>query len=171
MFTNNYLAFRKGQFMNDGTQQIKRVDGTMSNYIYSITETDIGAFLGTPRFGSVLEMGDPGVYFGSGTTPPTKEDYTLEAPIASGLSGIGHKAKADLVIYDNGKAKAEGNYLIKNETDEDITVSEVGYFSRSIVYTTVGKLTMYDRSLVEPPVVIPPGEVRMITYRITIENL
>lgn len=168
MFTNNYIALEKGRFfytVNSQAFVLCNGDTRGGSNDYA---SDIGYSFGTPRVQDPTTNTAYGVYFGSGDTPPTKEDYTLEAVITSGLSALGEAANATEIDTGDKKTTAEGIYMLKNISEEEITVREVGYFGK---INTSAKPCLYERSLVEPPVTIPPGEARLITYRITIENL
>lgn len=113
----------------------------------------------------------PGVYFGSGSTPATKANYKLETPITTGLaiSNTGVSIGAD-----NGEYYARASYVLENTTAEDITIAEIGIFTamttkRVNSYSTNTNFSNFlmERSVLDAPVVIAPGEIKTITYKIT----
>lgn len=184
MFTNNYIALRynifwyttNGSTTFGGTTINGKPVTTMLNtsgQIYETAGLRFGEF-GASAMGQCRAMltsyassnanGYPGVYFGSGTTPPTKEDYTLEAPIVSGLS----VDSGSVVEKDEGAGRysISRSYILTNTSDANITVSEIGY----VASLAVGASSRYyqvlmERSLLPSPVTIQPGEAKLITYK------
>lgn len=101
-----------------------------------------------------------GIAFGSGTTPPQKTDYKLENYITTGLTYSGNNTnQADGVV----------NWVqtVQNTSTEQITITEVGLFSRS--YETGKDYTVFllTRTVLDTPVVLQPKEVK--TFTITID--
>lgn len=98
-----------------------------------------------------------GIAFGSGTTPPQKTDYKLENPITTGLTYSGNNTnQADRVT----------NWVqtVQNTSTAQITITEVGLFSRGYI----GKLSfLLTRTVLDTPVVLQPNEVK--TFTITID--
>lgn len=98
-----------------------------------------------------------GIAFGSGTTPPQKTDYKLENHITTGLTYSGNNTnKADGVV----------NWVqtLQNTSTAQITITEVGLFSKYDVYNSTFLLT---RTVLDIPVVLQPNEVK--TFTITID--
>ncbi|MBQ1255643.1 MAG: hypothetical protein IIX91_07630, partial [Clostridia bacterium] len=52
-------------------------------------------------------------------------------------------------------------HQVTNNTDEEITVSEIGCFG---VLANGGKVCMLDRTVLEEPIVIPPKETVSLEY-------
>lgn len=110
-----------------------------------------------------------GIWVGSGNTPPSENDYFLETPITSGLTGTTSGA----MRYD-----AETNSLgyrltvtINNTGSNSITISEIARTCLFNVATAVGeslgyttKHIMIDRCLLSNPVTIPAGTAGVIYY-------
>ena len=111
---------------------------------------------------------------GSGDTPPTKDDYKLESWIPTtdlsiqSYSGVGPNNQ-EIPTFMNSITS-----VYKNNTNENITVKEVG------LITTIGKTTegyptldqiiphpiLLVRDVLESPVVIKPDEITTFTILI-----
>ena len=114
---------------------------------------------------------NPGVYFGSGSTPASKDDNCLENPIESGLE-ITSPNDVSLVSDGNGMYSISSRFLVANTGDTDATIQEIGLissvcdssgFSNSKTLVSV----LFERTVLEAPVTIPAGEARLIEYKLT----
>ena len=109
-----------------------------------------------------------GVFFGSGSTPSTEDDYRLDVPITTGLS----ITNSGLLFEDKGDGKYifKANYAVKNTTAEEITIREIGYFgeigrgSGSKYYYSYA---LFERTVLDEPIVIAPGTSKIVTYTLT----
>lgn len=98
------------------------------------------------------------IYVGSGTTPPTLDDYKLENRIKSGLSG-------SLIRTTDGSGV---NYVdLTNISTSAITVSEIGLYGLAYrgANTSGSNCILIERSTFDP-VTIQPGEIARIEYKI-----
>lgn len=178
MFTNNYIKFRDMMFIGDGGfAGFKSVTGTSfyasAQYSYygdigknlhlaicQAMPTDLSTSVGSFR---------TGVYFGSGSTPATKDDYKLESPIESGLS-ISNPSGFTWITPTEGVWSATAAYAVTNTSDSPITIQEIGNF------TTVGQsgskyyFTLMERTVLPEPIVIPAGESQLVTYKVTFKQ-
>lgn len=126
------------------------VDG--SAYLFGVSPNLLGQFMESLR-----------IYVGSGTTEPTLDDYNLEN-IDSRLSLV---TKSGTNTSEN--ASYEQNYIASfsatfmNETEDDITISEIGLIGESSSYQ---KKAMIARDLLDEPRTIHPGKT--YTFSMTI---
>lgn len=111
---------------------------------------------------TIGEVGS-GVRIGSGDTPATADDYTLESVIASGCSVVNQSATTVTKEGDNVSAYATST--ISNTGTTALSISEIGLFS-SIPVDGVGRPFLLDRTVLESPITINPGEAKSITYTI-----
>lgn len=183
MFTNNYINFVNGIFFGT-TQNFVIFDGReMTNlrpYDYPIF-TGIGQYIlkarcrtlaeNTGTSSAPIERTYPGVYFGSGSTPASKNDYTLESPITSGLS----ISNPSSLMYKekNGKHSYSAEFILKNTTDADINIYEIGLYGQVGYYGSSYMLypCLYERTVLDEPITIPAGESKLVTYKITFNQI
>lgn len=116
-----------------------------------------------------------GIQIGSGTTPASEDDYALEAIITSGFSSS--------VSSVNGVDEDDNPYLIfnvmiTNTSASDITVGEIGYSQTMYCTTEKGSEKsgdrynlLFDRSVLDEPVTIPPNETKAIKYTLKTVSL
>lgn len=108
------------------------------------------------------DAGSTGIGFGSGTTPPTIDDYKLESAISSGLS---------FSFVQNYGNPCTWIITITNTSDEEITISELGMFTSIYSnYSSSGSnvTALVDRTVLDNPVTIPAGGIGKIEYEIKI---
>ena len=107
-----------------------------------------------------------GVFFGSGTTPPTVHDYGMESAI---VGGITIATPSDVSVTETDDYwEMSATYGIS--ANSDTTISEVGLF---IVYNKSSDITtsiMVDRTVLETPIVIPAGQSKQVTYTIRLNK-
>lgn len=180
MFTNNFVNLRKMLFRADpyygsGSFNVKLPNGqSFAIGAAGCTYSDVGGSMVWGRCqelpavaGNATATGY-GIYFGTGSTPATKDDYRLENPITSGLtitnpSSISEKNEAD------GIYSVEASFIVNNTSGAEVNIWELG------VFTPVGKASttsgcwaaLMDRVVLDSPVIIPNGGTKMITYKLT----
>lgn len=135
-----------------------------------------------PKFGYItyqlrtnLTDGNGGVAFGTGTTPATEEDYTLENIITSGISMV---ASGPTTYYDETTHKygSRVDFTISNNGTDPITISEMCIYRNYNYSSTIGGTSagssqfMIDRSVLANPVTIPGGEAGVIRYECVYPN-
>ena len=113
------------------------------------------------------------IFLGSGMTAPTKDNYTLEAPYTYASDGLHvvSMAKSYKETYTTNRVYT---ITVKNNSNEDITISEIGWFLAWCTDGTTGStLSAYFRNLmareVFEPVTLQPGETRPFTMTIGFE--
>lgn len=184
MFTNNYINFQEMRFFgitssvsNDFGKKYRftGTDGTalgassypldMRNFSF---DSEIGYYLNRAKCRNFPTLTENnvycGVYFGSGSTPATKNDYKLESPITSGLT-IANPSIPSISYSENGKYEVMGVYSVTNSSDTEINIWEIG-----IVTQLVDWNVLMERTVLTEPVTIAPGETKIITYKITINQ-
>lgn len=173
MFTSNYTKYKTGMFM--GTDiSLKQFDGTTAKISTGTSAPalcgDIGLYMQqahcralASRSSSSGSQNDcyAGIYFGSGITPPAATDYTLEVPITTGLSIVN---TASVAMTHDAKRYSYCNTIeLTNGVSVAISVSEIGLFGQSSSGNT-RKPVLYERTVLETPIVIEPGETKVIRY-------
>jgi hypothetical protein len=186
MFTSNYISFRKVMFLGldaNSSAKLKAGNGTsFSTCAYWSNKSmngraDIGYHMKNGRCKELSASTytnwnnaeyDAGMYFGSGTTPASKSDYKLESPITTGLTIVG--SSVDLITNDStGEYTFSCNKMITNTTENNINISEIGLFTPVDGDSNSVKLymTLMERTVLDTPIIIPPGETKVLTYKLT----
>lgn len=135
---------------------------TTTNELLDLTKT--GDTYRAPTMATVrTSIGTyPGVIFGTGTTPPTTDDYKLSGKIISTISA---KATVTTTKANDGNVYTfMGVYEITNTGATAITIGEVALLGGM----SSGSATKYlvERTALDEPVTIPPGGVAQVTYAI-----
>lgn len=173
MFTNNLINYQKAAFFGSSfeavdTEGVKRNPALAS---YTHFNAAPGSALSNPRCKSIVNTGSSysapasGVYFGSGPTPATKDDFNLESPITSGLSFTagktitGKEADGKYVVYNT--------FVVKNTTGAPITIYEIGAFVTAATANTTWYSFLIDRTVLDEPIVIDAGDEKIVTYKWT----
>jgi hypothetical protein len=184
MLTNNYYALLKALVYGYGTAPGVNgigIDGTSYQITFSAvsprnvfimqslfptsinagSEVYIPAYIGKPASAS-----SAGVYFGSGSTPPTKDDYTLENIITSGCK---IETKNMERTVENNIIMVKTRYVISNTGSDNIIIGEVGIYGTTIVNGTSNTVANFlmERTVLDEPVVIPVGGVGAVEYTLT----
>lgn len=182
MFTNNYINYRKLAFEGDGywlgNYAYLRTTNNEQVYSFSMNNCytgDLGYWLTKAQCKTFPVSGissatnnSCGVFFGSGSTPATKDDYTLEAPITAGLT-ITNPTKFNCVDEGQGKWVISASYVLTNTTDADIIIWEVGVVTTLYASNTYRPFLM-ERTVLTEPITIPAGESKLVTYKITFNH-
>lgn len=169
MFTNQYIKFKKMMMLGQNSISFvghdgAKVTGVGCNWGYN---SDIGRNMAYARCQIPAPSGSStgGVYFGTGSTPPQKTDYKLENPITSGLyitnSGVSEANPSDGVyVYS-------ASYILRNTTDADVTIAEIGLYSYFEAGTSYKGCVLFERTVLDAPITITPGESKLVTYKVT----
>lgn len=177
MFTKNIFAWLASPGTSErhsicnvtntsGTKQILWTNGK------SVNVCDFG----TSLHKLVTALNGNCVMIGTGSTPPTRNDYHLESPITSGITIT--NGTITTVRADDDRILMAANYTVQNNVTEDLVISEIGAFANVTGYegatTSQGTVTvtaLMERTVFDTPVTIPTGESRIIQYVIRIGGL
>jgi hypothetical protein len=159
MLLNNFIATMYPCMKATGTTGIIRINDETRFSEAGIKSFSSDCYLDTTE-GSYFAPFDRGIAFGSGTTPPQKTDYKLENYITTGLTYSGN---------NTNQTDGVANWVqtVQNTSTAQITITEVGLFSR-YAYTG-GRFDTFllTRTVLDTPVVLQPNEVK--TFTITID--
>ena len=156
--SENYYAVFKGQTGADMTLRYN------SSYGESYAAT-LGFAL-SPTIST--SNNTSGIQFGTGTTPPTFDDYKLSGSIIAGLTGTLTK---DCVNDEDGNFVITISATLTNTNSTDVTIGEIGYSRSFTGRGTTGNSNAYayiliDRTVLDTPVTIPAGGIGQVTYTI-----
>lgn len=93
-----------------------------------------------------------GTWYGRGRTPATADDYTLEDPITDGSLTGASGSSALITTVANGYMQISAPHSVTNNTNEEITIGEVGCFG--MTYSN-GSGVLLDRTVLDEPITIP----------------
>ena len=159
MVLNNYRKFRV-------------VEGMENNAVYyttykTITGAEQAGFKATNntynlrRFGASIPQLSLKMYVGTGTTPPTAEDYCLESPFTPSNYNYTFDTR-----YENGRLITDGIATGVNDTNSAITISEVGISRMGLLNSNSSNVeVLFVRHILDNPITVPSGE----SFRVTIE--
>lgn len=180
MFTDNFIKLMQLFAFCDsyGTRVygFKKVNGTTidAGALY-LCYSGFANYMKTARCGAFTDeaTGSSGVYFGSGYTPAQKSDYKLESQITSGLSITNSNVLTE--HEKDGQYTLSASYAVKNTSDAEINISEIGLFSAVCTSTSDRIYTSTDtrypilveRTVLTEPITIPAGKTKIVTYKIT----
>lgn len=180
MFTNNYINFMRSKVFDKDVPMTITSGGSVNMRSYNTKEANsIGYSLGywmnqvcvqaAPGASSVSGIANVacGLYLGTGTTPATKDDYTIEAPITTGLSAVtGSKFE---VQEEDGKYTLYTDIVLTNTSESDVAISEFCLFIPFANTSSTPKwyAALAERTVLDEPIVIQPGEQKVVTYKLT----
>lgn len=162
MLTNNFYKLMGAWAMGGGCSTLVDKTGAVVNidakHFPTSCLTNLTAF--TSTIGQV---------FGTGTTPPTVDDYCVSG------SEITNLTFTKTVTYGAGTVTC--TYVITNGNSDPVTIGEVALFtpgSFTLYYnyssgsnkTTFYKTVMLERTVLDTPVTIPAGGIGQVTYTI-----
>lgn len=155
------------------TTPFKDYAGRDKNFAVPSSETYSNRYLN----GAISDSTYSGIAVGSGDTPPTENDYALEAKI-NGLTGSVNPASVNNVVYDaeNEVLNFYVDLTLTNSTSDPVTIKEIGFYGFTYYGSTIGQApgntrvpALIDRTLLETPVTIPAGEAAVIRYQFDID--
>ena len=175
MLTNNYLSYIEylvagttPTFKDAAGDFVKASMGTYGNLGFS-TIMDrlkvLGDFVVTNKTSGNVSYG---VFFGSGSTPASRSDYTIES-ILKESSGLSNKMKSVASSRDDaGNVCIHGFYSMENtNATAEISISELCLFGFVRDSSEYYHNVLVDRTVLENPIVLKPGEEKLITYKFT----
>ena len=166
MLTKNFYNFMMAHLTNvqiengyvhiDGTVSAAKRVSSVSGYLWNK--------MNNFAIGSIpTSYAAAGVRIGTGVTPATADDYTLESVITSGLTYVNPGSVA--VTKENGFVAVYATYTVTNTDTTAVSISEIGLFCGPEAMASVKPILM-DRTVLEYPIVVNPGEAKPITYTI-----
>ena len=173
MFTDNFIAYTKA-FWLGSTQSMKDINNT--SFTIRTGSVDFSNGFGTcmkqgqckefVTSQSTLANNSSGVFFGSGSTPASKADVALEAPITTGLSII----NPSNIVQDSseaGKYEYSATFTVNNTTSDEINIYEIGLFMPMPKSTSLGYCVLMERTVLTEPITLKAGQTKIITYKVT----
>ena len=102
-----------------------------------------------------------GIIIGTGTTPPTVNDYKLENQITSGFGSTTSFPNSVSAVY-NAKGIVSCCTITNSSQTDNLVINEIGYIKSRAGYWNI----LYDRIVLDTPITIAPGATKTIEYRL-----
>lgn len=118
-----------------------------------------------PNLNTVLTTtdGKGGVIFGTGTTPPTIDDYYLSGNLITSFTAL---TSVNVLIDDDG-CTFTTTYTLTNTSENDFTVGEIGIMCNpASTGSAAASKALYERTVLDTPITIPAGGIGVVTYTI-----
>lgn len=165
MFTKNWYAILANFAVGtSSTSLFKGVNTSgsetaLSNYSSTNANASLILYntLSKPRIASISDVG---VYFGTGNTAPTPDDYCLSGNVLS--SGLTANYTISGSSDDDGLT-VTALYTLINGGSSEVTVGEI-----AMLASNNSKYFVIERTALEVPITIPPTGVGQVTYTIRI---
>ncbi len=147
----------------DGNENYAKVD----NYGYSTAE-DVVCWL-NQNMPSNMSNNYSFMLFGSGTTPPTIDDYKMEAPLDTDDIQYVSQSVAASVNSETDTYEMIFTNTLRNMTDTDIVIREVGYVKGVQTLKTAEDVSksnlhfLFWREVLAAPITIAAGAAKTVT--------
>lgn len=171
MITNNFkkMAACLLQSVGNVTYGMFPITGTNGTTYYCGANSNSG-WPATVTTNLSNNYNTAGIVFGTGDTAATANDYRIETPITTGLSGtITYVRSCD---NQNGYADIEFTIVLTNTSGEDIVIKEVAYNQTVRIASTSGgggstsQVICLDRTVLANPVTVVNGGQATIKYKL-----
>ena len=140
------------------------IDGSVHDHVYYYSNTSDVIF--NMMYSFKTSTTSAGVIIGTGTTPATVSDYKLDSQITTGVSFVNSGATS-FNVDDDGYSMFVTSGVTNNGT-EPLPVSEIGLVAQLYNGNSASNYCypLLDRTVLEEPIVINPGETKQLTYTI-----
>ena len=106
--------------------------------------------------------GNGGTVLGTGTTPPTVDDYALSGELVTGYT---YMSSVSNEVHEDGQS-ITALYTITNNNDQPITIGEVGVIASFTKNSAAAEKALLERTVLDAPITIAAGGVGQLTYTI-----
>lgn len=150
----------------ESTITVKKSDGTdipITNMVmsYSFPQIESLSILGPTRYIGA------GIDFGSSSTPPSENDYTI-TDISSSQNRIISCTRAKVYNNNDGTLCCELTYQYFNDSSQEIILNEFGLFS-SVTSNSSGGYVLVYRDVFDEPITVPPHTSKFINVLIKVD--
>ena len=134
------------------------------------TRYDGGIMYSVFPYLSYANISSAGIMLGCGTTPPKVTDFDVETPINADLSFSFVEGK---MAWEDQYCEYTSKFTATNNDSKNVSISEMCLCCRRCTkdpqYVTMqpsygNSVFMFDRTVLDEPVVIAPGETKTLTY-------
>ena len=103
-----------------------------------------------------------GVVLGTGTTPPSLDDYALSGEL---ITGYTYTSSVKNEVHEDGQS-ITASYTITNNGSQAFTIGEVGLIASFTGSASAAAKALLERTVLDEPITIAAGGVGQLTYTI-----
>lgn len=169
MLTKNAYALMFGLMNKASSVSMTSIDGTtytsvdltFNRYANSDYNTDAFAYVMPNK---VIEsiINSQGLYFGTGDTAPSVNDYKLSGEIIKNLKNDRTRISMN---QDDGYTELQVTVTVQNNNENSVTIKEIGLFGY-LSTSAINRPYLMDRIVLATPITIPAGGTKSITYNL-----
>lgn len=160
MLTNNfYQAMRAYLSQTTLNSVLKTLDNSSINCYYTMDmSANPVAVFGLKN----VSTGGYGIMFGTGNVPPSVDDYKMSGDVISTISILARSAQSS---FDAGGVHTTSVLTVQNTSSTDtIVINEIGFVAYTFTASSRGAYTLVDRTVLDEPLTLAPGEQGVITH-------
>ena len=171
MLTNNFYKAMAGALSGNverNMREMTKTDGTVTSSLTSSSAVpnEMNPFrymnnIYSCNSNQLESTNGGGIIIGTGTTPPTVNDYKLENQITSGFGSTTSFPNSDSAVY-NAKGIVSCCTITNSSQTDNLVINEIGYIKGRAGYWNI----LYDRIVLDTPITIAPGATKTIEYRL-----
>lgn len=170
MFTRNYYnALGVALSGVTRTNGIVDVYGSTSDFYY-LTTTSNGYTcyrgLGVYELKLCTNQYSTGIVLGTGTTPPTLNDYWVSGELVTNVSA----SFSTSMDIGEDYMTAKVIITITNTGDSNITIGEVGLVRECYYKSNSTRMCLMERTVLDEPVTIAVGGVGQVVYKLKLNH-
>lgn len=173
MLTNNFYKAVAGALCGNterNMEEMTKTDGKVTNNLtssYGVAD-DMNPFrfmssVYSANSNQLISTNGGGIIIGTGTTPPTVNDYKLENQITSGFGSTTSFPNSDSAVY-NAKGIVSCCTITNSSQTDNLVINEIGYIRSKAGYWNI----LYDHIVLDTPITIAPGATKTIEYRLKV---
>ena len=173
MLTNNFYKAVAGALSGNtelNMKEMTKTDGKVTNDISSsyAVPNEMNPFrymnnVYSANNNQLASANGGGIIIGTGTTPPTVNDYKLENQITSGFGSTTSFPNSDSAVY-NARGIVSCCTITNSSQTDNLVINEIGYIKSKAGYWNI----LYDRIVLDTPITIAPGATKAIEYRLKV---
>lgn len=143
--------------------------GSYSYYYYAFRNMPIYCLFAPSGTATTLGgITEPTLAVGCGTDPESYDDYAIKEIESQGHIGYWNTAAS---FDDETRTwSARIKRVLVNNSDEDVTISEVGLFTVIATSYNVNRIIMVQRKLLDEPITVKPGAFYSVTMDVSYKD-
>ena len=162
MFTKNYYKGILKIHNPGGVTKYTGLTGVEQTHAGYNDWMNLGGSISATTARQTTFAGNGGTVLGTGTTPPTVDDYALSGEL---ITGYTYMSSVSNEVHEDGQS-ITASYTITNDNDHPITIGEVGVIASFTKNSAAAEKALLERTVLDAPITIAAGGVGQLTYTI-----